>query len=37
MVLLRDALYAQAPVLQPAEKIGWDLVISLKQNQRDVP
>ena len=35
-ILLLDALYAQAPVLQLAEKIGWDLVISLKQNQRDL-
>jgi hypothetical protein len=35
-VLLLDALYAQAPVLQLAERIGWDLVISLKQNQREL-
>jgi len=35
-ILLLDALYAQAPVLRLAEKIGWDLVISLKQNQRDL-
>ena len=35
-ILLLDALYAQAPVLQLAEKIGWDLIISLKQNQRDL-
>ncbi len=35
-ILLLDALYAQAPVLQLGEKIGWDLVISLKQNQRDL-
>lgn len=35
-ILLLDALYAQAPVLQLAETIGWDLVISLKQNQRDL-
>jgi hypothetical protein len=35
-VLLLDALYAQAPVLKLAEQIGWDLVISLKQNQRDL-
>jgi Transposase DDE domain len=35
-ILLLDALYAQAPVWQLAEKIGWDLVISLKQNQRDL-
>jgi Transposase DDE domain len=35
-ILLLDALYAQAPVLQLGERIGWDLVISLKQNQRDL-
>jgi hypothetical protein len=35
-VLLLDALYAQAPVLQLAQRSGWDLVISLKQNQRDL-
>lgn len=35
-VLLLDALYAQAPVLQLAAASGWDLVISLKQNQRDL-
>jgi len=35
-ILLLDALCAQAPVLQLAAKIGWDVVISLKQNQRDL-
>ena len=35
-VLLLDALYAQAPVLKLAEQSGWDLVITLKQNQRDL-
>jgi len=35
-LLLLDALYAQAPALKLAEKIGWDLIISLKQNQRDL-
>jgi Transposase DDE domain len=35
-VLLLDALYAQAPVLKLAESIGWDLIVSLKQNQRDL-
>lgn len=35
-ILLLDALYAQAPVLQLADKIGWDVVISLKQNQREL-
>lgn len=31
-ILLLDALYAQAPVFQLAAEIGWDLVVSLKQN-----
>ena len=35
-ILLLDALYAQAPVLQLADRIGWDLVVSLKQNQREL-
>jgi len=35
-ILLLDALYAQAPVLQLAERNGWDPVISLKQNQREL-
>ena len=35
-ILLLDALYAQAPVLRLAGNIGWDLVISLKQNQREL-
>jgi hypothetical protein len=35
-VLLLDALYAQAPVFKLAERRGWDLVVSLKQNQRDL-
>jgi len=35
-ILLLDALYAQAPVLRLAGQIGWDLVISLKQNQREL-
>jgi Transposase DDE domain len=35
-VLLLDALYAQAPVLAMAKATGWELVISLKQNQRDL-
>jgi hypothetical protein len=35
-LLLLDALYAQAPVLQLAQASGWDLLISLKQNQRDL-
>lgn len=35
-ILLLDALYAQAPVLQLAQQIGWDPVISLKQNLPDL-
>jgi len=35
-ILLLDALYAQTPVLQLVQKIGWDAVISLKQNSRDL-
>lgn len=35
-ILLLDALYAQAPVLELAQKIGWDLVISWKQNSREL-
>jgi len=31
-ILLLDALYAQIPVLRLTQKIGWDVVISLKQN-----
>jgi hypothetical protein len=35
-ILLLDALYAQAPVLKLAQRSGWDVVVSLKQNQRDL-
>jgi len=35
-ILLLDALYAQVPVLRCAAQHGWDLVISLKQNQPDL-
>ena len=35
-ILLLDALYAQTAVLDQAQKSGWDVVISLKQNQRDL-
>jgi Transposase DDE domain len=35
-VLLLDALYAQTAVLELARQIGWDVVISLKQNSRDL-
>ena len=34
--MLLDALYAQTPVLELVHKIGWDAVISLKQNSRDL-
>src|SRR5260370_38155526 len=33
-ILLLDALYAQSPVLRLVQEIGWDAVISLKQNNR---
>jgi Transposase DDE domain len=35
-ILLLDALYAQAPVFRLAAELGWDLVVSLKQNQREL-
>jgi hypothetical protein len=35
-VLLLDSLYAQAPVLQLAQALGWDLVIVLRQEHRDL-
>jgi hypothetical protein len=35
-ILLLDALYAQTAVLDLVQEIGWDVVISLKQNQRDL-
>ncbi len=35
-ILLLDALYAQTPFLELAQKIGWDVVVSLKQNSRDL-
>jgi hypothetical protein len=35
-ILLLDALYAQAPVLKLAERNGWERVVSLKQNQREL-
>ena len=35
-LLLLDSLYAQAAVLKLAEQIGWDVVISLKQEKRDL-
>jgi len=35
-ILLLDSLYAQAPVLRLAARCGWDLVVTLKQEARDV-
>jgi hypothetical protein len=35
-ILLLDALYAQAPVFKLAAEFGWDLVVSLKQNHREL-
>jgi len=35
-ILLLDALYAQSPVLQLAAQNGWDVVVSLKQNNREL-
>jgi hypothetical protein len=35
-ILLLDSLYAQAPVLKQVQKIGWDVVITLKQEKRDL-
>jgi hypothetical protein len=35
-ILLLDSLYAQAPVLKLAQQIGWDVVITLRQENREV-
>jgi hypothetical protein len=35
-ILLLDSLYAQAPVLRLTQELGWDVVIALKQERRDV-
>jgi hypothetical protein len=35
-ILLLDALYAQTAVLDLAQQVGWDVVISLKHNQPDL-
>jgi len=35
-ILLLDSLYAQTPVLNLVHQMGWDAVISLKQNSRDL-
>lgn len=35
-ILLLDSLYAQAPALRLAQQIGWDLVVTLKQQRREL-
>jgi len=35
-ILLLDALYAQSPVLKLLQEVGWDAIITLKQNSRDL-
>jgi len=35
-ILVLDALYAQTPVLELTQEKGWEVVISLKQNSRDL-
>lgn len=35
-ILLLDSLYAQTPVLDLVHEVGWEAVISLKQNSRDL-
>jgi hypothetical protein len=35
-ILLLDALFAQAPALKLAQEMGWDVVITLKQENRDL-
>ena len=35
-ILLLDSLYPQAPVLKLAAQIGWEVVIALKQERRDL-
>ena len=35
-ILLLDALYAQTPVLELTQRMGWDVVISLKRNLPDL-
>jgi hypothetical protein len=35
-ILLMDSLYAQAPLLKLARRLGWDVVITLKQEKRDL-
>lgn len=35
-ILLLDSLYAQAPVLRLTQELGWDVVIALKQERREL-
>lgn len=35
-ILLLDSLYAQKPALQLAQQMGWDVVITFKQERRDL-
>ena len=35
-ILLLDSLYAQAPVVNLAQEVGWSLVLTLKQENRDL-
>ena len=35
-ILLLDSLYPQAPVLKLAAQVGWEVVITLKQERRDL-
>jgi hypothetical protein len=35
-ILLLDSLYAQAPVLGMLDRLGWDAVITFKQERRDL-
>jgi hypothetical protein len=35
-ILLLDSLYPQAPLLRLTQEMGWDVVISLKQQRRDL-
>jgi hypothetical protein len=35
-ILLLDSLYAQAPVLRLLDRLGWDAVITFKQERRDL-
>lgn len=35
-ILLLDALYAQAPLFKLAAESGWDVVVTLKQNHREL-